>query len=1129
MKPTTLNALKKQIVPFIFIAISSVFIWYVGPLLAIANQIPLAQPEKRIYIIAAIFLIWLLKVIFLDSMPETPKTSNPTLPAEFVKKLQLLKGRFQGALNFLNKTVINKNGVNVSLNKLPWYLLIGTESSGKTTLLANSNINFILSKQFKKENSSNIYYSNTCDWWATRDLVLVDVPNNYFIPCQKPADKNQQTTQAAPTLWAALLNLIKSTPGHNQLNGVVIALNLPEIMKRSSAQKKSALIPELKRRILELRAAFGPALPFHIVITKCDLLPGFLDFFGESSGDELAQAWGVTLPMLSAKEKLLDVFSHRFNVLIKRLNKQLIWRLHQERNTNVRPYIKDFPLHVERLKENLMQILKALMIPDLRLHSVYLTSATQSSTDESGNYIHGVSSNASHQALQIMRAPVMPSRAYFVRQCILQGLLHSIDHRPASTKDYSWQKRTVYAASLSTIVLAAILLGQDFQHSVKKAYSIQSDLGQYQLYMQQPNQNNDRLVKALPLLFGLQQAANSSHQLSRLQNALSFYSNKSEQTANSVYLKALQTIVIPEVKNYLEKYLRHAANKNPVPVYTALKAYLMLADADNRQANFIANTLNKIISTPMNKQALTELTSHIDAALSQNAIAIDLDQDLIATVRKQLVNLPSTELGFVILKNIDTNNADSEIGLGTNFGNPPVFISKRVANRIPNMFTVANFNNVLNTEIRTSTNEALSGNWVLGALTPSANQVSAETLTTQIYNQYIANYIDIWESQLANIQPYTPKNLLQIDEMIQNLTSNNSPLLQLLQTIKQNTSLMPIITASPKFQALNTLLDGADNKQQSPLYQVFSTLQQLHVYLQSILSAPNVSNAAFTAAALRMQNPNQDAIAATHQLAMQSPEPLKTWLNNIANESWNFILQENAQYVEAAWQNEIIPTYNTEIANHYPFSQNSNQEVNLQQFTTFLGHRGKLAQFYQAYLKNYVNENDNQWTWKIVDNQKIPFSDALLASLQHASQIQSAFFQDGSNKLSIDFTLQPVELEANSKSFNLNINGQLISYKKNSQRFVRALSWPGNFSAHASSINFVTPKNQLVGNTIKGDWAWFKLVNNATQTVNSRKELMLTFSADGHMAKCLLLTSGHMNPFLPMNLTRFELPQDLMG
>lgn len=693
--------------------------------------------------------------------------------------------------------------------------------------------------------------------------------------------------------------------------------------------------------------------------------------------------------------------------------------------------------------------------------------------------------------------------------------------------DYHWQRRAMYAASIGSIVTATLVLGHDFQQNVEKTYSLQNDLTHYQLSIQQSNAGT-RLSNALPLLDALRQASGgSTERLTRLEHVLSFYSNKSQQTANIVYSKALQTIVVPEVRSTLENYLRSANNKNPVLVYTALKAYLMMTNQENCQASFIANTLAKIASTPLDNEAVHQLSAHIHSAWSAHLLTLSPDQNLVLDVRKQLINLPGTELGFVILKNIDENNADSTIDLGTNFGRPPVFISKQVANRIPNMFTAPYFQKILAEEINSAAMQALNGNRVLGDIEPLANQPAPDALISQLHDQYIAKYIDIWESQLANIQPYTPKNLLQADEMIQNLTNNNSPLLQLLQTIKVNTAFDPVMTSSPKMMALDNLISGPDVRQSS-LYDVFVDLRQLHLYLQKILNASDSNQNAFNVAASRMQNATQDPIAKIHQLAEQSPEPLKSWLNSIADQSWKFILEKTGEHVQAAWQTTVLPGYNQHIANHYPFVQASNNDVSLQQFTNFMGHRGTLANFYLVYLKPFVKDTGEQWTWNTVDKQHVPFSNGLLLNLQRAAELQHAFFPDGDNRLSIEFTLQPIAMDPAMRTLTLNINGQQAAFQRSGKRLPHTFTWPGNYYSHGTTVSFITPKSQMISNTLKGDWGLFRLVNQSTEAVNAKKGLLLNIAANGHSAKYLLFTEGRANPFLPFKSAPFELPQSLV-
>src|SRR5690606_32490540 len=138
----------------------------------------------------------------------------------------------------------------------------------------------------------------------------------------------------------------------------------------------------LFQRAQDIQQHFPHALPCYLLITKCDLLSGFAEFFAESAHDEIAQAWGVTFNS-SKGGKLHDIFADHFNALIKKLNQQLIWRLHQERNPMARPYIKDFPLQVERLKEFISDFIKKSYGAhlNLALKGVYLTSATQSEPD----------------------------------------------------------------------------------------------------------------------------------------------------------------------------------------------------------------------------------------------------------------------------------------------------------------------------------------------------------------------------------------------------------------------------------------------------------------------------------------------------------------------------------------------------------------------------------------------------------------------------------------------------------------------------------------------------------------------------------------------------------------------------
>ena len=178
MKPLKFS-IYKQLLPLSLFFVVSLFIWFDGPLIRLNGYSPLQDTEKRVDLIGLFFLVWLFKALFFDT--RLKKNASPDAVSEDIKnKIDYLRGRFQGAIKFLKSTVIHKNGKNVNLVRLPWYLVIGPTASGKTSLLATSEIKYILAKQFKTEHLKAIPPSDTCNWWVTRDLVLVDVPGPYL-------------------------------------------------------------------------------------------------------------------------------------------------------------------------------------------------------------------------------------------------------------------------------------------------------------------------------------------------------------------------------------------------------------------------------------------------------------------------------------------------------------------------------------------------------------------------------------------------------------------------------------------------------------------------------------------------------------------------------------------------------------------------------------------------------------------------------------------------------------------------------------------------------------------------------------------------------------------------------------
>jgi type VI secretion system protein ImpL len=1085
--------LKKELYPLLYLSTFSIALWFGGPLIAIANHVPFEQPAKRIYLILLALSAWVLKIYLFDGKPRENVVAFVPVNTEEDKKVQTLTEKFQGFVAFLNKTFINKDGHDVSLNQLPWYLFIGGESSGKTTLLANANVNFVLAKKFKPENLKNISPSNSSDWWVTRDMVLVDVPSAYL-------QSNPNRAASSHSVWHSLLNLIAGR-GKRPLAGVVLAVALADLLH---LQKPNREVPfKLKQQIHELRAQFGAHLPFYLIITKCDILPGFTEFFSDSGIDELSQAWGITMPALKENESLslTSVFTHRFNALIKRLNKQLISRLHQERNSLMRPHIKDFPLHIERLKECVVNALTEITSVEKNFHlqGVYLTSAVQQHAEE--HLVHLYAAAASNKALPAIQTLNMPSRPYFVRQLLLQGFTNMLHAAPAAKK---WQHRPlIYSLSVMMTLTISIFIAADFRINVKQTNDIRSGLIQYQNSVKREDYD---INGAMPLLNALEARAHPSV------DSWLFHSAKTRKHAMNAYHDALHNIIFSGFKTPFETYLQTTDYKNPAMVYMVLKAYLELGDKQYFQSDFVLNALQEIAPGTFTGDA-DKLMKHINAAFHDTFQPLSLDDQLITNVRKHLATLPAVTLSFLILKNMDGNTTPVALPLTDAGTKDKIHVSR--------MFTGAVFQNIYDTQVENAALELVQGNWILGSNLVNPAQQNFALIADQLRSAYISSYAGVWENLLVNTQLSVPTNLEDTDAIAASLIGENSPLLAVIKVIKQNTQFKPVMNVSPKLAAI-------DNLQNNSLTAITLTLKQLHNDLQKILTAHNLMNAAYQAAAERFQdyrNQAADPITQLHVLAKNHPEPIRGWLNTLATQSWRFTLQNAALYAENHWQTDVMSAYHTQFENHYPLWANAGIETPLDQFSKFLNPKGTLNNYFQDFLQPFVEVKNKQWQWKKMDDEQIPFSDVALGQISQALALQSIFFPDNNNQIFLKFTLQPMSLEKDVQSISLNINGQMLGYDRSQPHIAQSLSWPGSKMTHATTLNFLDRDNHSSDTKLEGSWAWFRLVNQSATRILNTHELLLNFAVNGHEAKYYLFTKGDVNPFFA--LQKIRLPEQL--
>ncbi|MGZ5171983.1 MAG: type VI secretion system membrane subunit TssM, partial [Burkholderiales bacterium] len=394
----------------------SLIIWFVGPLIAIASFRPLDPVWVRVILIAALVLYFLVRWAWRlikakradaqlrKSLVEQSEAAKPAEPAG-AREVALLSQRFEEAIAVLKETKQKKSGKLAVfgghfLYDLPWYMFIGAPGSGKTTALVNSGLQFPLAERLGYEGVAGIGGTRNCDWWFTDEAVLIDTAGRYTTQeSDKDADK---------AAWTGFLKLLAKYRPRRPINGALVTISVADLLQQIPEQV-DAHANAIRHRVEELHEQLNVRFPVYVIVSKADLLPGFMEFFSEYGREEREQVWGTTFPVQEKDGKALPDFNERFSALEKRLNERLFDRLQQERDPNKRALIYAFPQHFGALKGPLSEFLSKVFAPSrfgtqALVRGVYFTSGTQE-----GSPIDRIM-GAFARALRLERKMVAPQR-----------------------------------------------------------------------------------------------------------------------------------------------------------------------------------------------------------------------------------------------------------------------------------------------------------------------------------------------------------------------------------------------------------------------------------------------------------------------------------------------------------------------------------------------------------------------------------------------------------------------------------------------------------------------------------------------------------------------------------------------
>jgi type VI secretion system protein ImpL len=279
-------------------------------------------------------------------------------------EITAMQVEFQKAIAGLKSSRLGHKGRD-ALGLLPWYIIIGPPGAGKTTALRSSGLQFPYAKGGKVKGVGG---TRNCDWWLTNEAIILDTAGRW----STQDDDHEE--------WLAFLDLLRKTRPKKPVNGILLAVSMLDL--EGGEEEMSALAKALRDRLDEVTGRLDMVVPVYLLVTKTDLVPGFVEMFGDLRDKERGQIWGVSLPLIASPNERADQLGEQLQELFDVAGQRSFPRLAEERRVDARFKIFEFSQQLEAFGQNLSALVTELFAENVYqdapiLRGVYFTSGTQ--------------------------------------------------------------------------------------------------------------------------------------------------------------------------------------------------------------------------------------------------------------------------------------------------------------------------------------------------------------------------------------------------------------------------------------------------------------------------------------------------------------------------------------------------------------------------------------------------------------------------------------------------------------------------------------------------------------------------------------------------------------------------------
>ncbi len=992
--------------------------------------------------------------------------------------------------------------------KLPLVVVLGPAGSAKTASVMHCGLDpDLLAGEVSQ--GDRIPPTRAANLWYTHNTVVVEAGGGLL---QEPSRWARFVHHVIPDRMRATLT------GRAQARRVaVVCFSCEDLLKAGSATAVPAAASDLRARLAELGRAFGIPLPVYVLFTKADRIPHFPEFAHHVSREEAQLGVGATLrwpsraPAGLHAEREFQRVTEAFERLFTRLAASRLLLLPRESEAARRAAVYEFPRELRKIAPLATQFLVDLCRPSQLavspvLRGFYFTGVRAVVTSDAAPAAAAAAAGGARGATQVFdarlhqaspRDAAVPATARKVPQWLfLGGVFRDVILRDKAGDAVArggvhvnlWRRGLLAAASGIALLWLLAMPVSCFNNRRLAARSLDAAQGLAGLFASEADvpapetlTKLDRLRQSLEILADFQRDGPPLRFRWGLYEGSALY-----RQLGPVYLDRLEAVLLRPARTSIVRTLRNvpAAPREAGEygrIYNLLKAYLMTTTHANKiEPAFLDSLLRErwlegrqVDSTRLDL-VRKQFSFYARKLCVVYACGADADEAVVNPARNFLLAFAGPEqiynaiIGEASARNPPVRFAQQYPGASAVLGN---------VYDVPGAFTPGGWG-FMRQALANPSQFFQSEDWVLGG---QANvKLDPAKIVEQLRRMYDSDYVRRWVTFLGSAKLASFVGTRDAAQKLLRLSDNQSPLLQLLTVVAQNTA-VDTQTLGAVFQPVRivtpvTVTDRLVSESNKPYIDALVGLQT--IVAQAATAPPGAAEAllaqtmdrtgaARVAVAQLAQKFRIDGAAAEVGQAVRRlmEEPLggvERVLGSLPAQAAN----QRAAAFCAVFQ---------PLRSKYPFNATSGVDATLQDVAAvFHQESGALAGLKNALGGVLIQQGTR---FLPVPGGAIHPSSAFLDFFNRAAGTSSALWQVGPNEPRFSFSLKPRVDEA-MPVVTVSVDGQVFQFTR-TQLAARLFDWIGPRAREVRVTAQIRGRDEVLLQ-YGGTWAVFKLFNQAT-------------------------------------------------